>query len=90
MLYVIFSHDIENSLALRVEARPAHVARLQELNAQGRLFVAGPLPAIDSEEPGDAGFTGRLEQRQLRFCQLPWFVAVSGGCVGGGEPGRRF
>jgi len=58
MLYVIFSQDIENSLPLRIKSRPAHVARLQELNAQGRLFVAGPTPAIDNEEPGDAGFTG--------------------------------
>tara|TARA_R110001583_G_scaffold10698_9_gene49225 strand:- start:12199 stop:12498 length:300 start_codon:yes stop_codon:yes gene_type:complete len=58
MLYVIFAQDIENSLALRLEARPAHIARLKELNDQGRLFVAGPTPAIDSEEPGEAGFTG--------------------------------
>ena len=58
MLYVIFSQDIENSLALRIEARPAHIARLKELNDQGRLFVAGPMPAIDSDDPGEAGFTG--------------------------------
>jgi uncharacterized protein YciI len=58
MFYVIYSQDVENSSALRAQARPAHVARLQELNSKGRLFVAGPLPAIDSEEPGDAGFTG--------------------------------
>jgi hypothetical protein len=58
MLYVIFSQDNENSLALRKQARPAHLARLQSLNAQGRLFVAGPMPAIDSEDPGEAGFTG--------------------------------
>ena len=58
MLYVIFSQDVENSLSLRLQARPAHIARLQALNEQGRLFVAGPNPAIDSEEPGDAGFTG--------------------------------
>jgi hypothetical protein len=58
MLYVIFSQDNENSLALRQQARPAHLARLQSLNAQGRLLVAGPMPAIDSEDPGEAGFTG--------------------------------
>ncbi|PKG38248.1 YciI family protein [Psychromonas sp. Urea-02u-13] len=58
MLYVIFSQDVENSLPLRIQSRPAHVARLQALNEQGRLFVAGPNPAIDSEDPGDAGFTG--------------------------------
>ena len=58
MLYVIFSQDIENSLPLRKQARPAHLARLHDLNEQGRLFVAGPMPAIDSEDPGEAGFTG--------------------------------
>lgn len=58
MLYVIFSQDNENSLALRQQARPAHLARLQSLSAQGRLLVAGPMPAIDSEDPGEAGFSG--------------------------------
>ena len=58
MLYVIFAQDNANSLPLRQQARPAHLGRLQALNEQGRLFVAGPHPAIDSEEPGDAGFTG--------------------------------
>ncbi len=58
MLYVIFSQDVENSLPLRIKSRPAHIARLQELNEQGRLFVAGPNTAIDSEDPSDAGFTG--------------------------------
>ncbi|MFT6986997.1 MAG: hypothetical protein ACJAT7_002847 [Psychromonas sp.] len=58
MLYVIFSRDVVNSLALRQQARPAHIARLQALNEQGRLLVAGPNPAIDSEDPGEAGFTG--------------------------------
>lgn len=58
MLYVIFSQDVENSLRLRQQARPAHLARLQQLNEQGHLIVAGPMPAIDSEDPADAGFTG--------------------------------
>lgn len=58
MLYVIFSQDVENSLPLRMKVREAHIARLNELKAQGRLLVAGPNPAIDSENPGDAGFTG--------------------------------
>jgi len=58
MLYVIFSQDVENSLSMRQQARPAHLARLQQLNEQGRLVVAGPMPAIDSEDPADAGFTG--------------------------------
>jgi hypothetical protein len=60
MLYAIMSNDVENSLPLRKTARPAHLQRLEELQQQGRLVLAGPLPAIDSDEPGDAGFTGSL------------------------------
>lgn len=58
MWYVIFSQDVENSLPLRKKAREAHLARLSELKDQGRLLVAGPNPAIDSEDPDEAGFTG--------------------------------
>ncbi len=58
MLYVIFAQDKPDSLAQRLAARPAHLARLESLNAQGRLFVAGPNPAIDSLDPGSAGYTG--------------------------------
>ncbi|MBV1880725.1 MAG: YciI family protein [Pseudomonadales bacterium] len=60
MLYAIISQDIENSLEKRTLARPDHVGRLKTLATQGRLFVAGPHPAIDSETPGEAGFTGSL------------------------------
>jgi len=60
MYYAIISEDIENSLALRQSARPAHLERLQALKAEGRLLVAGPHPAIDTPEPGEAGFTGSL------------------------------
>lgn len=60
MLYAIISTDIENSLEKRKSARPAHLARLQQLQDQGRLILAGPHPAIDCEDPGDAGFTGSL------------------------------
>lgn len=60
MWYAIISEDSENSLAKRLESRPAHLQRLQELKDDGRLFVAGPHPAIDSLEPGEAGFTGSL------------------------------
>lgn len=60
MLYVIFSQDVKNSLEKRLAARPAHLARLSDLQDQGRLVVAGPCPAIDSENPGDAGFTGSV------------------------------
>ena len=60
MYYAIISQDVDNSLQLRKQARPAHLARLEELNAQGRLLIAGPHPAIDSEDPGEDGFTGSL------------------------------
>lgn len=60
MWYAIISEDIENSLALRKSARPAHLARLELLKDQGRLFVAGPHPAIDNNDPGEAGFVGSL------------------------------
>ena len=58
MWYVIFSQDVENSLEKRLSARPAHLARLQELQDEGRLLTAGPMPAIDSNDPGEAGFSG--------------------------------
>lgn len=60
MWYAIISEDVPNSLSKRQSARPAHVERLKTLKEQGRLLVAGPHPAIDSEEPGDAGFSGSL------------------------------
>jgi uncharacterized protein YciI len=60
MLYAIISEDITDSLPLRLEARPAHIERLNELKNQGRLILAGPHPAIDSDDPGEAGFTGSL------------------------------
>ncbi|TRX56608.1 YciI family protein [Thalassomonas sp. M1454] len=60
MLYVIYSEDIDNSLELRLSVREQHLARLKELQTQGRLIVGGPCPAIDSEDPGSAGFTGSL------------------------------
>jgi len=60
MWYAIISEDVENSLPLRQQARQAHLQRLNELKDQGRLLLAGPHPAIDSEDPGPAGFTGSL------------------------------
>ena len=60
MWYAIISEDVENSLPMRAESRDAHLARLQALLAEGRLLIAGPHPAIDSDEPGPAGFTGSL------------------------------
>jgi len=60
MLYAIISEDVENSLQARIKARPDHLARLESLQNEGRLVLAGPHPAIDSNDPGDAGFTGSL------------------------------
>ncbi|OSN03612.1 hypothetical protein AU512_05600 [Lonsdalea iberica] len=58
MFYVIFATDAANTLEKRQASRPDHLARLQTLRDQGRLLTAGPLPAIDSNDPGSAGFTG--------------------------------
>ena len=60
MLYAIISQDVENSLEKRLSVRPAHLERLNQLKDEGRLVLAGPHPAIDSEDPGPAGFTGSL------------------------------
>ncbi len=60
MLYAIFSEDVDNSLPLRMKARSAHLERLQQLKNEGLLVLAGPCPAIDSNDPGEAGFTGSL------------------------------
>ena len=60
MLYAIIGQDIPNSLEKRRAARPAHVARLQALQDQGRLLLAGPFPAVDAVDPAAAGFSGSL------------------------------
>ncbi len=60
MLYMIVSEDVNNSLPLRQGARPAHLERLHQLKDQGRLVLAGPNPALDTTDPGDAGFSGSL------------------------------
>ena len=60
MLYAVISQDIENSLERRIAVRPAHIERLNILKNEGRLILAGPHPAIDNNEPGEAGFTGSL------------------------------
>lgn len=60
MYYAIISEDVDHSLELRKATRPAHLARLQPLADAGRILLAGPHPAVDSEDPGAAGFTGSL------------------------------
>lgn len=60
MLYAIIGEDAPDSLPKRAQVRPAHLERLERLRAEGRLVLAGPFPAIDSPDPGPAGFSGSL------------------------------
>ncbi|MCO7226365.1 YciI family protein [Pleionea sp. CnH1-48] len=60
MLYAIISQDVKDSLPLRQSARPAHLERLTQLSEAGRLLIAGPHPAVDNNDPGEAGFSGSL------------------------------
>ena len=60
MLYAIISEDVADSLPRRKVARPDHIARLEQMQAQGKVIIGGPLPAVDDEDPGEAGFTGSL------------------------------
>jgi uncharacterized protein YciI len=60
MLYAIVATDVANSLEKRLAARPAHLERLTAMKAEGRIVLAGPMPAVDSVDPGAAGFTGSL------------------------------
>lgn len=69
MLYAIISQDVENSLQARLKARPEHLARLETLQNEGRLIIAGPHPAIDSNDPGEAGFTGSLVVAEFNSLQ---------------------
>ena len=74
MRYAIIGHDNDSSLAQRREARPAHLARLEALRDDGRLILAGPFPAIDGEDPGEAGqIVDRAPEpvRELRALQHP-------------------
>lgn len=69
MWYMIYAEDVENSLEIRMQARPAHLQRISQLVDQGRILVAGPTPAIDSEDPAEAGFTGSLIIAQFESLQ---------------------
>ena len=70
MWYAIISQDVEDSLALRKVHRPSHLERLNALNAEDRLLIAGPHPMLDSTEPGDAGFSGSLVVAEFDSLEL--------------------
>lgn len=74
MLYVIYAEDTADSLEKRTAARPAHLARLQLLHDEGRLLTAGPMPAVDSNDPGPAGFTGStvIAEFESLECAQSW------------------
>ncbi|MBV6286527.1 YciI family protein [Pseudomonas aegrilactucae] len=83
MLYAIIATDVADSLEKRLAVRPAHLERLQQLKAEGRIVLAGPHPAIDSNDPGAAGFSGSLIVAEFEsleaakaWAQLDPFVAV--------------
>lgn len=60
MYYLIIAKDVNESLPLRKQARSEHLARLEALRDEGRLLTAGPMPAVDNEDPAEAGFTGSV------------------------------
>lgn len=84
MLYAILCEDVDNSLTLRQRARPAHLARIQQLVDEGRLLVAGPHPALDTEDPGEAGFTGSLIIAEFESLEAATAWADSDPYVDGG------
>ena len=69
MYYVLFAHDIPNTLEKRLAVREQHLARLKQLQKENRLLIAGPNPAIDDENPGEAGFTGSTVIAQFENLQ---------------------
>ena len=84
MWYAIIARDHPESLAKRVSVRPAHVARLQILQDQGRLLVAGPFPAVDAIDPGSAGFSGSLIVAEFATLEDATLWAHSDPYVSGG------
>jgi len=69
MLYAIIATDVPDSLERRLAARPDHLARLEQLKSEGRMILAGPHPAVDSNDPGSAGFTGSLVVAEFESLQ---------------------
>lgn len=84
MWYAIVGEDVANSLEKRLSVRPAHLARLKQLQDEGRLLLAGPLPAIDSNDPGPAGFTGSLIVAEFASLQAAQTWADADPYIGAG------
>lgn len=84
MLYTIIGQDVPGSLEKRLAVRPAHMARLQALQEQGRLLLAGPFPAVDAVDPGVAGFSGSLIVAEFASLQDAEAWAGADPYVGGG------
>ncbi|MEP5766338.1 MAG: YciI family protein [Halieaceae bacterium] len=84
MYYAIISEDVTDSLPLRQQARPDHLARMEILIAEGRLLAAGPHPALDTEDPGPAGFTGSLIIAEFESLQAAQAWADAGPYVAAG------
>ncbi|REH36883.1 hypothetical protein DFR26_2023 [Paraperlucidibaca baekdonensis] len=88
MWYALWCEDSPDSLAARLSARPAHLARLTTLKDEGRLLLAGPLPAIDSLDPGPAGFSGSLVVAEFNSLQEAQAFADSDPYVAAGVYAR--
>lgn len=84
MWYAIVGEDVANSLEKRLSVRPAHLARLKQLQDEGRLLLAGPLSAIDSNDPGPAGFTGSLIVAEFASLQAAQTWADADPYIGAG------
>lgn len=84
MLYCIIGSDGADTLQKRIEARPAHLERLRQLQSEGRLVLAGPFPAVDAEDPGEAGFTGSLIVAEFESLEAAESWAAADPYVGAG------
>jgi len=84
MLYAVISEDVDNSLEKRLSVRAEHIARLNALKDEGKLVLAGPHPAIDSEDPGTNGFTGSLIVAEFDSLELAQAWADTDPYIGAG------
>lgn len=84
MLYAIFANDVADSLEKRLAVRPAHITRLQALQEEGRLLLAGPFPAVDAVDPGNAGFSGSLIVAEFATLEAAQAWAAADPYIAGG------